>query len=95
MAQRRRPSPSSAPPAEPAPGPARPLSTASNKTEPQAGWAPGDTSGELVTVFVTNGVRTSDGPGPGVKRVPPAEAQALYAGRVAVTGDQPPRGWTG
>jgi hypothetical protein len=32
---------------------------------------------DLVAVFVTVAVRTSDGPGPGPKRVPPGEAAAL------------------
>jgi hypothetical protein len=47
---------------------------------------------ELVAVFVTVAVRTSDGPGPGVKRVPPGEAAALVGNRRAVYGDQAPRG---
>jgi hypothetical protein len=48
----------------------------------------------VVTVFVTNAVRTSDGPGPGVKRLPPGEAAALVTSRRAVYGDQPPRGYS-
>jgi len=68
--------------------------SASNQSPPPEGWAPAqDTSGDPVPVFVTNGVRTSDGPGPGVKHVPPAEAGALIAARVAVHGDRPPQGW--
>jgi len=51
--------------------------------------------GKSVPVFVTNAVRTSDGPGPGVKHVPPAEASALVAAKLAVHGEQPPRGWPG
>jgi len=34
----------------------------------------------LVTVYLTVAVRTSQGPGPGVKRLPPGEAAALTAG---------------
>jgi hypothetical protein len=49
--------------------------------------------GKPVPVFVTVAVRTSDGPGPGVKRLPPAEASALVAMKYAVHGDQPPRGY--
>lgn len=47
----------------------------------------------LVDVFLTNAVRTSAGPGPGHKRVPPGEAAALVGSRRAVYGDQPPRGF--
>jgi len=46
-----------------------------------------------VAVFVTTGIMTSAGPGPGVRRVPPDEAGALVADRRAVHGDQPPRGF--
>ncbi len=46
----------------------------------------------LVPVFVTNAVRTSAGPGPGVRRVPAAEASALVARKHAVFGDRPPHG---
>ena len=48
---------------------------------------------ELVAVFVTTGIRTSGGNGPGVLRVPPAEAAALVADRRAIYGDRPPRGF--
>ena len=47
-----------------------------------------------VSVYLTTAVRTSDGLGPGVKRVPPGEAAALVNDRRAVYGDQPPRGFT-
>ncbi len=47
---------------------------------------------DLVTVYVTNGVRTSADPGPGVRRLPPAEAAALVGRRHAVYGEQPPQG---
>jgi hypothetical protein len=47
----------------------------------------------LVAVFVTTGIRTSAGPGPGVRRVPPAEAQAIVGSRRGVYGDRPPRGF--
>jgi hypothetical protein len=49
----------------------------------------------LVEVFVTTGVRTSAGAGMGVRRVPPEEASRLVTARVAVHGDQPPRGFPG
>ena len=48
---------------------------------------------QLVPVFVTTGIRTSAGPGPGVRRVPPDEARALVADRRAVYGEQAPRGY--
>ena len=48
---------------------------------------------DKVACFVLNGTRTSDGPGPGVKRLDPAEAARLIAMKMAVAGDQPPRGW--
>jgi hypothetical protein len=51
------------------------------------------TSPELVTVFVTTGIRTSGGNGPGVVRVPPAEAARLVADRRAIHGDRAPRGY--
>jgi hypothetical protein len=47
----------------------------------------------LLDVFVTTGIRTSDGPGPGHKRLPRAEASALIRDRRAVHGSQPPRGF--
>jgi hypothetical protein len=47
----------------------------------------------LVDVFLTVAVRTSDGPGPGHKRLPPGKAAALVGNRPAVYGDQPPRGY--
>jgi hypothetical protein len=45
----------------------------------------------VVTIYVVNGVRTSLGPGPGVKRLPASEASALVSAKLAVWGDQPPR----
>jgi hypothetical protein len=47
----------------------------------------------LVSVYVTTAVRTSDGPGPGHKRVPPDEAGRLVGNRRATYGDKPPRGF--
>lgn len=49
--------------------------------------------GEPVPVFLTVAVRTSAGPGPGVRRLPPAEAAALVRMKYTVHGDQPPRGY--
>ena len=47
-----------------------------------------------MTVYLTNGTRTSAGPGPGPKQLPSAEANALIRSRLAVFGDQPPRNYT-
>jgi hypothetical protein len=44
----------------------------------------------VVTVYVTNGTRTSQGPGPGPKTLPAAEASALISHKLAVYGDRPP-----
>ncbi len=49
---------------------------------------------ELVPVFLTVGIRTSGGNGPGLVRVPPAEAARIVAGRHGVHGEQPPRGYS-
>ncbi len=48
-----------------------------------------------VPVYLTNATRTSAGPGPGVKHLPPAEANALIYAKLAVAGDRPPRGMDG
>jgi hypothetical protein len=56
---------------------------------------PAGSDGDRVPVFVINGTRTSAGPGPGVKRLPRAEAGALVTARMAVPGEQPPHGWSG
>lgn len=65
---------------------------ASNASEPLPPAAPEPGTG-LVPVFLTVAVRTSAGPGPGVKLLPPAEAGALVAMKYACHGDKPPRGW--
>ena len=44
----------------------------------------------VVTVFLTNAVRTLAGPGPGVKVLPASEAGALIGMKYAVYGDRPP-----
>jgi hypothetical protein len=64
------------------------------KQEREAGRAEARISVPPVSVYLTTAVRTSDGPGPGVKRVPPGDAAALVNDRRAVYGDQPPRGFT-
>jgi hypothetical protein len=69
--------------------------TATNASPPQYPPEQPPEPGEPVPVFVLNGTRTSDGPGPGVKRLPRAEAGALVSARLAVAGDQPPTGWSG
>ena len=44
-------------------------------------------------VYLTNATTTSQGAGPGPKTLPRAEAAALVSARLAIWGDQPPRGW--
>jgi hypothetical protein len=47
-------------------------------------------------VFLVNATRTSTGTcGPGPVEVPAAEAASLVAAKLALYGDQPPRGWPG
>jgi hypothetical protein len=66
----------------------------SNAPEPvPPGLPPGDDS-DLVEIFLTVAVRTSDGSRHGVHQVPRAEAARLIAARHAVAGGNPPRGWT-
>jgi hypothetical protein len=48
---------------------------------------------QTVTVFLTNATRTSAGPGPGPKDLPPDEAAALLAAKIAVPGSRPPAGF--
>lgn len=45
-----------------------------------------------VTVYLTNGTRTSAGCGPGPVTVPAREANALVNAKLAVYGDTPPTG---
>jgi hypothetical protein len=66
--------------------------TATNQSPPPE---PPPPTGKPVPVFLLNAVRTSAGPGPGLKMLPPAEAGALVAARLAVHGEQPPIGWPG
>jgi hypothetical protein len=47
--------------------------------------------GAEISVYLVNAVRTSAGCGPGVLRLPAAEANRLIAAKLAVYGDQPPR----
>jgi hypothetical protein len=44
----------------------------------------------LVAVYVVNGTRTSQGPGPGPMTLPASEANALLGMRLAVYGDRAP-----
>jgi hypothetical protein len=69
--------------------------TATNATPPAYPPEQSAATGKPVPVFVINGTRTSDGPGPGLKHLPPAEAGALVAARLAVHGEKPPQGWPG
>jgi hypothetical protein len=48
-----------------------------------------------ITVFLTNAVRTSQGPGPGVKVLPASEASSLVYFKYAVYGDRDPAEATG
>jgi hypothetical protein len=48
-----------------------------------------------VTIYLTSGVRTSAGPGPGVKTLPAPEANALIGMKYAVYGADPPDGMGG
>jgi hypothetical protein len=50
-------------------------------------------SDSLVAVYLTSAVRTSARPGPGVRRVPPAEAASLVARKHARYGESAPRGF--
>ncbi len=43
-----------------------------------------------VTVYLTNAVRTSAGPGPGALRLPAIEAGRLVSAKLAVYGDRSP-----
>jgi hypothetical protein len=43
-----------------------------------------------MVIYVTNGVRTSQGPGPGPKTLPVSEANALLGMKYAVTGSRNP-----
>jgi hypothetical protein len=49
---------------------------------------------QLVTVYLTNAVRTSQGPGPGPKTLPSDEASRLIGSKLAVYGDQPPTNYS-
>jgi hypothetical protein len=44
----------------------------------------------LVSIYLTNAVRTSQGPGPGVKQLPANEANALIGMKYTVYGDRSP-----
>lgn len=63
-------------------------------TKPQAGKQfPAETASPaepLVTIFLTNAVRTSQGPGPGVKHLPASEASRLIHMKYAVYGETDP-----
>jgi hypothetical protein len=48
-----------------------------------------------MTVYLSVGVRTSGGPGPGAKTLPQPEALALINMKYAVAGDRPPDGMGG
>ena len=44
----------------------------------------------LVTIYLTNGTRTSQGPGPGVKTLPATDAGRLVSAKYAVYGSRNP-----
>ena len=52
-----------------------------------------DCQADLVPVFLTVGVRTSAGAGPGVVRGPRDEAGRIIAARHGVLGEEAPRGF--
>ncbi len=64
-----------------------------SQTEPEP--EPPVIQSPLTPVYVTNAVRTSAGPGPGVKYLPPQEAADLVARRMAIHGERPPRSTMG
>jgi hypothetical protein len=77
-------------------GPRPSYAGATNAADPPVPPAPAPEDGrEPVPVYLTNAVRTSAGPGPGVKYLPPAEAGSLVARRLAVHGTEPPRSFLG
>jgi hypothetical protein len=75
-------------------GPRPSYAGAANAADPPVP-PPAQAEGELVPVYLTTAVRTSDGPGPGPKLLPPAEAGQLVGRRLAVHGDQPPASYLG
>jgi hypothetical protein len=76
-------------------GPRPSYAGTANAADPPVPPAGQEGGGELVPVYLTTAVRTSAGPGPGPKLLPPAEASSLVGRRLAVYGDQPPRGYLG
>ena len=69
---------------------ADPTLAALDTTRPADSVSPANANPAVVTVYVVNGTRTSQGPGPGVKQLPPLEANALIRQRFAVPGDRAP-----
>jgi len=69
------------------------MGSSMRKGRREASHAEARISEPLVSVYLTVAVRTSAGPGPGHRRLPPGEAAALVGNRRAVYGDQPPRGF--
>lgn len=63
--------------------------------QPQAQPQPVPPDVQMVTVFLVNGTRTSQGPGPGVKTLPSPEANALISAKLAIYGSEPPAGMGG
>lgn len=49
----------------------------------------------LMDIYVTNAVRTSQGPGPGPMRLPVSEANAIISMKMAVAGSRDPAQATG
>lgn len=50
---------------------------------------------DLIPVFVTVGVRTSQGAGPGLRYLPRSEAAAIIGARHGIAGTRPPAGFAG
>jgi hypothetical protein len=72
------------------PEPGDPTLSQLDTTREQQQVPPGQ---QLVTVFLTNAVRTSAGPGPGPKQLPSDEANRIINAKLGVYGSEPPRAY--
>jgi len=72
-------------------------STARRRTadDDQPPYVPATPDGGLVQIYLTNAIRTSQGPGPGAKTLPRLEAARLVGARFAVYGAEPPASYLG
>jgi hypothetical protein len=67
----------------------------SNGSPPPAAPEPAGQDATLVPVYLTTGVRTSGGNGPGEVQVPPDEGAWLIGEGLAIAGQHPPTGYLG